>query len=430
MEGIIQLRGLIQTMSQRQTIIVMVSHDVDLINSIATDVIHFANQTLTYYRGNYIDFTIAKNEQDIHKVRQQQTLNKQRSTMIKTIDNLKKQTASAGNEKKISRAVNNRKKKLERHGIEKDAHGHRWTSQKACTGIKVGSINSLDASTKSKSKNYSQLLKAKQADLSVAPIPEKEVQFKFQNTSCQWHEPLIAALDVGHGYELPVESVESQSTKVSMLFDSVDLCIDEKATTCILGENQSGKTTLLKILSGQMQPLEGKVQFAHNANISYFDQHKADNLIVDGMTKHGSTTSSISLLMKMYPKKSEQDIRSELISFGLGSQQASTYIQFLSGGERCRLCLVMLMLGHPHVLILDEPSNHLDPESVDALAHGIKNWNGTILLVSHDVHLIRQLDAKCYILMAAPEGKLKYVQGGIDSYLKTISRQESKKLED
>ena len=67
-------------------------------------------------------------------------------------------------------------------------------------------------------------------------------------------------------------------------------------------------------------------------------------------------------------------------------------------------------------------------ESVDALAYGIRNWNGTVLMVSHDVHFIRQLDARCYILMK--EGKLKYVQGGIDSYLNILSLQESKMLED
>ena len=232
---------------------------------------------------------------------------------------------------------------------------------------------------------------------------------------------MISALDVGHGFE--VEGSEN----VNMLFDSVDLCIDESVTTCILGENQSGKTTLLKILSGQISPTEGNVHFAHNANICYFDQHKADNLIVEGMTKYGSAISSISLLMSMYPKKTEQDVRGQLTSFGLSPQQASTYIQFLSGGERCRLCLVMLMLSDPHVLILDEPSNHLDPESVDALAYGIRNWNGTVLLVSHDVYLVRQLEAKCYVLMR--EGKLKYVRGGIDSYLKSLSIQESKNLE-
>ena len=131
---------------------------------------YFANQNLTYFRGNYIDFQIQKQRQELHKTRQQQTLDKQRSSMIKTIDNLQRQSIGGTREskKKISRAVNNRKKKLERHGIEKDEHGHRWTSQNAGTGMKVGAMNNLDASTR-KQKKYSQLMK--QSNINVAPVP-------------------------------------------------------------------------------------------------------------------------------------------------------------------------------------------------------------------------------------------------------------------
>ena len=243
MRGIIQLRGLIQTMVERKTIVVLVSHDVDLINHVATDVIHFANQTLTYYRGNYNDFLLQKNQHDLHKFRQQNTLDKQRNSMMKTIDNLQKQSSSSSTKgsKKISRAVNSRKKKLERHGIETDVHGHRRTNQKSHTGIKVGSINSLDASTRKNAKNYSELFK--KAELSVAPVPDKEVQFKFNSVTSQWNEPLISALDVGHGFLVS----EDDDKVTKMLFDSVDICIDEKSITCVLGENRCGKTTLLKI---------------------------------------------------------------------------------------------------------------------------------------------------------------------------------------
>ncbi len=427
MQGIVQLYALIQTMIERKVTIVLVTHDVELINSVATDIIHIANQTLSYYKGNYNDFLLQKNQHDLHKVHQQNALDKQRQSMIKSIDNLKKQSVGSkgSGSKKISRAVNERKKKLERHGLEKDENGHRRTSQRS-GGIKTASINSLDASTRKQAKNYSELLK--RSDLSIAPVPEKEVQFKFKNTTCHWYEPLVSAVDLGHGF--PNNSNEDdKSPHLRMLFESVDLRLDEKSTTCILGENQCGKTTLLKLISGEMQPTKGKVQLPSPLpKICFFDQHKADNLIVEGIDKYGSHTSSISLLMSMYPKKTEQDIRGELTAFGLNPQQASTHIQFLSGGERCRLCLVMLMLNDPHVLILDEISNHLDPESVDALVYGINNWNGTCLLVSHDVHLIRQLEeAKCFVLMK--EGRLMHVQGGIDSYLQSIWRQEYSKLD-
>ena len=379
--------------------------------------------------GNYIDFLIAKDQHDLHKTRQQNILEKQRDAMIKTIDKMKKQSSSASNEgsKKIARAVNSRKKKLERHGIEKDEHGHQSTAQKAGTGIKQGAINSLDASTRKK-QTHRQLLK--RADINVAPVPDKAVQFNFRDTNCTWGEPLISALDIGHGFHVNKEEENNNnsdsvppmlgSKKEGMLFDCVDLCVDEGSSVCILGENNSGKTTLLRILAKQMQPLEGEVHHAHNANVGYFDQHKADNLINEGINKYGSSISSIALLMKLFPKKAEQDIRGELIDFGLSPQQSSTYIQFLSGGERMRVCCSMLTLQDPHVLILDEPSNHLDPESVEALAYGLKAWNGTVVMVSHDVHLIRLLEGTCYVLMDM-EGKLRRLEGGIDSYLNILA---------
>jgi ATPase subunit of ABC transporter with duplicated ATPase domains len=437
MEGIIQLRGLIQTMHTQQTTVVIVSHDVNLINSVATDVIHFADQNLTYYRGNYIDFLIAKQQHDLHRSRQQQNLDKQRDSMIQTIDNLKKKgsaaSSSGSGSKKLSKAVSSRKKKLERHGIEKDEYGHRLTVQAAGTGIKAGSINMLDASTRKKL-SYKQL--TKRSDISVAAVPDKAVQFCFHDTNCAWGEALISALDVGHGFVDmlrdgraddgdDVDDADAGKSelfflrKKGMLFDSVDLSINENSTVCILGANSSGKSTLLKILAKAIVPLEGEVHYAHNANICYFDQHKADELVTDGMNKYGQDACAVTLLCQMFSKKSEQDIRGTLADFGLGAQQALTHVQFLSGGERCRLCLTMLMLQDPHVLIMDEPSNHLDPESVEALAYGLKAWNGTVVMVSHDVHLIRLLEGTCHVLSEA-EGKLRRLEGGIDSFLNIL----------
>ncbi len=365
-------------------------------------------------------------------IRQQNTLEKQRDSMIKTIDNLKKKGtgASSKGNKKTNRAVSSRKKKLERHGIEKDEHGHRSTVQKAGTGIRAGAINNLDASTRKK-QTHRQMLQ--RADLNVAPVPDKAVQFIFRDTNCTWGEPLISALDIGHGYGLEshVDDIEDDDSvkafplptkKKGMLFDSVDLCVEEGSKICILGENGSGKTTFLQVLAKEkgIQPLEGEVHYAHNANIAFFDQHKADQLIVNGVNEYGARISSVALLCQMFPKMNEQEIRGELINFGLGPQQVSTHIQFLSGGERCRLCLAMIMLQDPHVLLLDEISNHLDPESVEALGYGLKNWNGTIVMVSHDVHLIHLLEGSCYVLVSK-EGKLRRLEGGIESYLKIVA---------
>ena len=126
----------------------------------------------------------------------------------------------------------------------------------------------------------------------------------------------------------------------------------------ILGENGAGKSTLLRLLAKKEQPLEGKIHHASNVNVGYFDQHVVDELIES--QSHRATTTALSLLTERFPKKSEQDIRGELTAFGLSPKQALTNIKFLSGGERSRLCLATLMLGNPEVLIMDEPTSHLD----------------------------------------------------------------------
>ena len=128
----------------------------------------------------------------------------------------------------------------------------------------------------------------------------------------------------------------------------------------------------------------------------------------------------ISYLAERFATKTEQDIRGELTSFGLGPAQATTSIQFLSGGERSRLCLVNLMLENPPVLFLDNPTSNLDVESVEALAYGLNRWNGTLVIVSHDANFIRSLDCKCYVIIPK-EGKLRRVEGGIDAYLKAFT---------
>lgn len=232
------------------------------------------------------------------------------------------------------------------------------------------------------------------------------------------------AMDVGHGYCVDqIHPVEPESTnnrsykKTGFLFDCVDLCIDEGSITCIIGPNGSGKSTLLRVLAKREQPLEGKVHHALNVNVGFFDQHVVDHLLDDSVSQH--VVTALSLLTERFPAKSEQDIRGELTAFGLSPKQAATGVQFLSGGERSRLCLATLMLDEPQVLIMNEPTSHLDVESVEAFIHGLQHWNGTLVLVSHDANFLRSLEGNCFVIVKE-EGKIRKIPDGIDYYLKTF----------
>ena len=425
--GLLQLRQLIQRCREDLgTTILMVSHDVDLINDVATDVIHLHNKTLSYYPGNYRDFVGYKNQKDLHHLRQNAALNKKRSHIVQTIQHLKNQpTPKRGGSKKSHRQVEVQRKRLEQLGIDKNEKGHKWKQQREGTGIKKGSINSVDATTRART-SHAQLLK-RGGETSVAPAPDHAMQFVFRDAKATWGEPLIMAMDVGHGYNIPnnptVEMVNGVEKKEGYLFDCVDLCVDEGSVVCILGENGCGKSTLLRLLAGRETPVEGTIHHAQGVTIGYFDQHEADQLVESAPSNSdgnkAAPTTALSLLCERHSQKTEHDIRAELKSFGLDPKQATTDVRFLSGGERSRLCLANLMLSDPELLIMDEPTSHLDVESVEALVYGLNQWNGTLIMVSHDANLIRSLEKdvkKCHVILPE-EGKIRFVSGGIDSFL-------------
>ena len=121
--------------SNRGSTVVLVSHDVDLINDVATNVIHFYNQSLAYYPGNYRDFLRYKRQNDLHTLRENAALEKKRDSLMQTIDNLKKQPVpKRGGAKKKGRAIESAKKKLEKQGLTRDEKGHRWSAQTAGSG--------------------------------------------------------------------------------------------------------------------------------------------------------------------------------------------------------------------------------------------------------------------------------------------------------
>ena len=207
--------------------------------------------------------------------------------------------------------------------------------------------------------------------------------------------------------------------KEGYLFDCVDLCINEGCTYCVLGANACGKSALLRILAKKEEPREGSVNHAANLQVGYFDQSAMDELLEDARCISDVTTA-LSYLAARFPAKTEQELRAELTNFGLSPQQATTNVRFLSGGERCRLCLAALMLSNPNVLCLDNPTSNLDVESVEALIYGLQRWEGgTVILVSHDTNLVRSLEAECAVLIEH-EGKLRRIEGDIDDYLRTF----------
>ena len=420
--GILQLRQLIADCVSSNATIVMVSHDVDLMNDVATDVIHFKDEKLSYYPGNYRHFLKYRKERITHQLKQAGALEKQRAGMVKSIDNLRKKTEGKSNEtkKKLLKAAKSREKKLERHGVDKDANGHHRTCQKD-GGMRIGSINAVGAE---KRKNLTHKELVKLAEVDVGPVPDKAVQFVFHDTTNIWgDEPLISVCDVGHGYNDDesksywTEQEEPTPNTSNLIFDCVDMSIREGSRITILGENGSGKTSLLSIISGAISPTIGQVHYASGLKIAHYHQHSVDDLMYENDSKE--IVTALSYLQVRFPKLSETQLTEAALSkFGLNIKQASTNIRFLSGGEKCRLCMSSIALSRPDLLVVDEITNHLDVESIEALIYGLNKWNGTLVLASHDANLIRSINADTYVLY---DGSLRRVDG-IDSYLQIFAK--------
>jgi ATP-binding cassette subfamily F protein 3 len=173
----------------------------------------------------------------------------------------------------------------------------------------------------------------------------------------------------------------------------------------LLGVNGAGKSTLIKTLVGDLPPLAGKLVAGKGLEIGYFAQHQLE------MLRHDQ--SPLWHLAKLSPRTREQELRNFLGGFNFNGEMATAPIAPLSGGEKARLALALIVWQRPNLLLLDEPTNHLDLETREALTVALAQFEGTLILVSHDRHLLRATTDE---FMIVADGGLKPFDGDLDDY--------------
>lgn len=193
------------------------------------------------------------------------------------------------------------------------------------------------------------------------------------------------------------------------ILDDVDLSVDLDSRIALVGGNGCGKTTLLKLIIDKLQPTQGFIQKHNRLRIGYFAQHH-----VDGMDL---SLSAVEWMAKVSPGKSDEEYRKLLGQFGITGTLGLQKLALMSGGQKSRVAFACLSLANPHILILDEPSNHLDIAGLDALADALKNFKGGILMVSHDVTTIKRV---CNEIWVSEDGHAIKYQGTIEDYKKYI----------
>jgi ATP-binding cassette subfamily F protein 3 len=173
----------------------------------------------------------------------------------------------------------------------------------------------------------------------------------------------------------------------------------------LLGINGAGKSTVIKTLAGELEPLSGSAIFGKGLVIGYFAQHQVD------MLRHDY--SPLWHLNRIANRVREQDLRDYLGGFNFPGDMASTPVANFSGGEKARLALALIVWQRPNLLLLDEPTNHLDLETREALAVALAQFEGTLVLVSHDRHLLRATTDQFLIVS---DGTLSEFDGDLDDY--------------
>jgi len=257
-----------------------------------------------------------------------------------------------------------------------------------------------------------QATKARQAQSRIKALSKMEELAPLRAAaefSFEFREPLAApnpllVLDgVDAGYRLRDEHGDQVGTKT--IVNHIDFTLTIGQRIGLLGVNGAGKSTLIKTVAGELTPLTGEATIGKGLSIGYFAQHQVE------MLRHDE--SPLWHLAKIAPTVREQELRNFLGSFNFPGEMVTSPIKPFSGGEKARLALALIVWQRPNLLLLDEPTNHLDLETREALTMALAQFEGTLVVVSHDRHLLRATTDE-FIIVA--DGRLQPFDGDLDDY--------------
>ncbi|KAI0774623.1 P-loop containing nucleoside triphosphate hydrolase protein [Trametes elegans] len=313
-------------LSMYNHILVITSHSQDFMDSVCTNIMDLTpKKKLVYYGGNYSTYVRTKTENEVNQMK---AYNKQQEE----IAHIKKFIASAGTYANLVKQAKSKQKIIDKMEA-------------------AGLIEKIEV-----------------------PRP---LRFNFEDVA-KLPPPILAFNEVAFSYS---------GKKEDYLYQDLSFGIDMDSRIAIVGQNGTGKSTLLNLITGALQPTEGTISRHVGLKLAKYSQHSADQLPYN----KSPIEHLQSLYHEKYPEKDIQAWRAQLGRFGLTGAHQTSPIKQLSDGLRNRVVFAQLAMEHPHILLLDEPTNHLDMASIDALARAIKEYEGGVVIVSHDFRLISQV---------------------------------------
>jgi len=360
--------------------LVIVSHDRAFLDNVTTTTLRLFEQKLQLHDGNYSTFEHAHEEDQAHRAELAKKSADKHDKMEKQIQQMESRGRKTNNDG-LLKAVASRRTKLgldgkpwsfDRVGLE-GVKGGKW---KFSYGDVVGAQEQM-------------VVENREADVKLRLKAAPALGFDVALLQCR---------------EAEVGYVAGQS-----LIRKFDLDIRAKTRAAILGVNGSGKTTLLRTLVGDLPVLKGEVYQQPRAVVGFFCQHQADGLPLD--------QTPLEALREAHSSVAEPEVRAHLGSFGIG-RLAVQPIRTLSGGEKCRVALAKVTLRPPHVLVLDEPTNHLDLPTVEALGKALRDFEGGLVITSHDRRLLSET---CEEFYAVQGGRLVKVTS-LEAFVKSVGK--------
>ncbi len=249
--------------------------------------------------------------------------------------------------------------------------------------------------------------KARQAQARIkalARLPQIETVIDPTPTKFDFPEPARIAPPI---LSLDRVSVGYDGTPI---LRNISATIDTDDRIALLGANGNGKSTLAKLLSDRLQPLSGELRRGPKLRVGYFAQHQTDELV--------EQENPIDHMARALPRANPSQVRSQLARFGLDADRAETPIGNLSGGEKARLLLALATRDAPQLLILDEPTNHLDIDAREALVKALADFQGAVLLITHDPHLVELVADRLWLVA---DGTVRPFDGDLDDYRALLS---------
>lgn len=258
-------------------------------------------------------------------------------------------------------------------------------------------VDRFKAQASKASQAQSRIKALERMDIVDAVIADRAVHFTFPNPK-EIPSPMISINGADIGY-----------TAGKPILKNVRESIGNDDRIALLGVNGQGKSTLMKLIADKLTPLSGDVFRSPKLRIGYFSQHQTEELDVESTPYQEMMT----LMRKTYPDITEPKVRAKLGAFGFPHTLSNNTIKSLSGGEKARLLFAFMSFDAPHLLLLDEPTNHLDIDAREALVQALNNYEGAIVIVSHDPNMVERVADRLWVVR---DGTCLHFDGDLEDY--------------